>query len=135
MLCYKKKKVQPCIPEHFNPKSTSCISYKYTTTFTSKLFNYKPTLQGLHTEHLLLNPSTCSYSSFCSNYQLAGYVVTGPVNIHHVARNEELKSLILRALVFQMTAELYFYYRFCKRLCQPMSKIRKRITWFLVSMG
>ena len=49
----RHKKVQSCIPEYFKFKSTPCISYKYTQTIASKLFNYKPTLQCIDIEHLL----------------------------------------------------------------------------------
>jgi hypothetical protein len=91
------KKVQSCIPEFFKSKFTPCISYKYTPTVASKLFNYKPTLQCIDIEHHLQNPLTCSCSSSPSNYQPAGHVITGDVNI---VRNEELKSLILKGPKF-----------------------------------
>ena len=94
----RHKKVQSCIPEYFKSKSTPCISYKYTPTIASNLFNYKPTLQSLDIEHLLLNPPTCSCSSSPFNYQPAGHVITGDVNI---VKNEELKSLILKGPKFR----------------------------------
>lgn len=57
------KKVQSCIPPYFKIKSTPCISYNYTSTVASKLFNYKQTLEDLDIEHLKDNPPTCSCSS------------------------------------------------------------------------
>jgi hypothetical protein len=39
------KVVQSCIMPYFNIQSTPCISYRYTPTFASELFNYKQTLQ------------------------------------------------------------------------------------------
>jgi hypothetical protein len=91
-------KVQSCIPEYFKAKSTLCISYKYTPTIASQLFNYKPTLKCIDIEHLLQNPPTCSYSSSPFNYQPAGHVITGDDNI---VRNEELKLLILKGPKFR----------------------------------
>ena len=46
------KKVQACVPPYFKMKSTPCISYLYTSTIASKLFNYKQTLQCLDIEQL-----------------------------------------------------------------------------------
>jgi hypothetical protein len=95
----RNKKVQSCIPEYFKSKSTPCISYKYNPTIASKVFNYKPTLQCLDIEHLLLNPPTCSCSSSPFNYQPVGHVITGDVNI---VRHEELMSLILKGPKFRV---------------------------------
>jgi hypothetical protein len=94
----RHKKVQFCIPEFFTSKSTPCISYKYTPTIASKLFNYNQTLQCIDIEHLLQNPPTCSCSSSPFNYQPDGHVITGDVN---KVRNEELKSLILKGPKFK----------------------------------
>jgi hypothetical protein len=100
------------IPKYFKSKSKPCISYKYTPTIASKLFDYKPTLQCLN----ILNPPSCSCSSSPFNYKP---LLAMPIYIVHVT-NEELchpfwRSQIKRAPVFQMTVELYFYHGFCGR--------------------
>ena len=94
----RHKKVQSCIPEYFKSKSTSCISYKYTSSVASKLFNYKQTLQCLDIDHLILNPPTCSCSSSSFKYSPAGHIITGDVDI---VENEDLKSIILKGPKFR----------------------------------
>jgi hypothetical protein len=73
--------VQSCNPHNFRMKSTPCISYKYTSTITSKLFIYKQTLQCVDIEQIRPNPSKCSCSSSQFNYSPAVYFITGDVNI------------------------------------------------------
>ena len=92
----RHKKVQSCIPAYFQFKSPPCISYNYTSTIASKLFNYKQTLQCLDIDNIILNPPTCSCSSF--NYSPAGHVITGDVNI---VENEDLRSLISKGPKFR----------------------------------
>ena len=94
----RHKKVQSCIPEYFKSKSTPRISYTYTPTIASKLFNYKQTLQSLDIDHLILNPPTCSCSSSPFNYSPAGHIITGDVDI---VKNEDLKSLIRKGPKFR----------------------------------
>jgi hypothetical protein len=67
------KNVQSYIPPYFKMTSTPCISYRYTSTIASKLFNYKQTLQC----QLRQNPSKCSCSSSPFNYSPAGNISTG----------------------------------------------------------
>jgi hypothetical protein len=87
------KNVQSCIPPYYKMKSTPCISYRYTSTIASKLFNYKQTLQCLDIKQLRQNPQKCSCSSSPFNYSPAGHIITGDVNI---VQNEDLRSLILK---------------------------------------
>lgn len=77
--------------------TTPCISYNYTWTIASKLFNYKKTLECLDIEHLNGSPPTCSCSS-PFNYSPAGHVSTRDVNI---VNNDDLKSLILKGQNFR----------------------------------
>ena len=77
----RHKKVQSCIPEYFKSKSTPRISYTYTPTIASKLFNDKQTLQSLDIDHLTLNPAMCSCSSSPFNHSPAGHIITGDVDI------------------------------------------------------
>jgi hypothetical protein len=86
------KDVLSFIPPHFKMKSTHCISYRYTSTITSQLFNYKQTLQCLSIEQLRQNPKKCS----CSSYHI-NYIITTDVN---TIQNEDLRSLILKGFKF-----------------------------------
>ena len=92
------KNVQSCIPPYFKMKSTPYISYRYTSTIASKLFNHKQTLQCLDIEQLRQNPLKCSCSSSPFNYSPAGHIITGDVNI---VQNEDLRSLILKGPKFR----------------------------------
>jgi hypothetical protein len=71
------KNVQSCVPPYFKMKSKACISYRYTFTIASKLFNYKQTLQCLDIEQLRQNPPTCSCSFSPFNYSPVGHIITG----------------------------------------------------------
>jgi hypothetical protein len=118
-------KGKSCISEYFKSTSTLCMSYKYTPTIESKLFNYKSTLQCLDIEHRLLNPRTRSWSSSPFNYQPVGHVNTGDVTI---VRNKELKSLILKSPGLSHGNKILLYYELCGRLYQTVSEFRKRRT-------
>jgi hypothetical protein len=93
-----ERKVQSFIPKYFKSKSTPGISYIYTPTIASKLFNYKQTLQSLDIDHLTLNPPTCSCSSSPFSYSSAGHTITGDVDM---VENEDLKSLIRKGPKFR----------------------------------
>jgi hypothetical protein len=55
-------------------------------------------LQSLDTDHLTLNPPTCSCSSSPFNYNPARHIITGDVDI---VKNEDLKSLIRKGPKFR----------------------------------
>ena len=83
-----QKSVQSNIPPYFQNKESPCISYSYTRSVASKIFNYKRSLQQIDFPSLSQNllPCTCSGSQFL--YAPCGHVVTGDLNI---VRNEKLK--------------------------------------------
>jgi hypothetical protein len=96
---FSSANLQMCrFPEYFKSKSTPRISYTYTPTIASKLFNYKQTLQFLYIDPLTLNPPTCSCSSSHFKYSPAGHIITGDVDI---VENEVLKSLIRKSPKFR----------------------------------
>lgn len=69
------------------------MSYNYTSTTASKLFNYKQTLQDINIEHLNGIPPKCSCSSYPNNFSPAGHVITSDIKL---ANNEGLRSLIMK---------------------------------------
>ena len=86
-----QKSVQNKIPPYFQYKESPCISYSYTRSVASKIFNYKASLQQLDFQGLSQNlpPCNCSDSQFL--YAPCGHIVTGDLNI---VRNVKLRDLL-----------------------------------------
>ena len=55
-----QKSVQSNIPPYFQNKESSCISYRYTRSVASKIFNYKRSLQQIDFNSLSHNPLPCN---------------------------------------------------------------------------
>ena len=55
-----QKSVQSNIPPYFQSKESPCISYSYTRSVASKMFNYKRSLQQIDFNSLSQNPLPCS---------------------------------------------------------------------------
>ena len=63
------------IPVYFRDKEPPIVSYEYTSTVASKLFNFAPTLSNLNVSEYLSNSQTCQCkkSKFC--YEPHGHVL------------------------------------------------------------
>ena len=57
-----QKSVQSNIPPYFEYKESPCISYSYTSSVDTKIFNYKTSLQQIDFQSLSQNPLPCSCS-------------------------------------------------------------------------
>ena len=55
-----QKSVQSKIQQYFQYKESTCISYSYTHSVASKIFNYKASLQQIDFNGLSQNPTPCS---------------------------------------------------------------------------
>ena len=79
------------IPPYFQYKESPCISYSYTRSVATKIFNYKASLQQFDFQGLSqdLPPCNCSDSQFL--YAQCGHIVTGDLNI---VRNVKLRDLL-----------------------------------------
>ena len=66
------------------------MSYEYTSTVASKIFNFAPALSNLNVSEFLSNPQTCQCkgSKFC--YEPHGHVITGDLRVTEKARLREL---------------------------------------------
>ena len=53
------------------------VSYEYTSTVASKLFNFASTLSNLNVSDYLSNPQTCHWQKFRLCYEPHGHVITG----------------------------------------------------------
>ena len=86
-----QKSVQNKIPLYFQYKELPCISYSYTRSVASKIFNYKASLQQLDFQGLSHDPPPCNCSDSKFLYALCGHIVTGDLNI---VRNIKLRDLL-----------------------------------------
>ena len=73
------KSVQNKIPPYFQYKESPCISYSYTQSLASKIFNYKASLQQLDFQSLSHDPQPCNCSDSKFLYAPCGHIVTGDV--------------------------------------------------------
>ena len=85
------KKVLSKIPPYFKNQSVPIVSYSYTKTISSRIFNHKMTLQNLNIEEYLKSPLTCDCTTSPFNYSPSGHVITGDLNI---IENELLRSVV-----------------------------------------
>ena len=72
------------IPPYFQYKESPCISYSYTRSVASKIFNYKASLQQID-----FTPCSCCDSEFL--YAPCGHIVTGDLSI---VRDQKLKDVL-----------------------------------------
>ena len=81
------------IPAYFRDKEPPIVSYEYTSTVASKLFNFAPTLSNLNVSEYLSNSQTCQCkkSKFC--YEPHGHVITGDLR---VIENAKLRELVAK---------------------------------------
>ena len=81
------------IPVYFRDKEPPIVSYEYTSTVASKLFNFAPTLSNLNVSEYLSNSQTCQCkkSKFC--YEPHGHVITGDLR---VIENAKLRELVAK---------------------------------------
>ena len=93
-----QKSVQSKIPPYFKYKDSPCISYSYTRSVASKIFNYKASLQQLNFTSCSQNLSPCSCSTSEFLYAPCGHVVTGDLNI---VRNRKLRDLLRKGPKFR----------------------------------
>ena len=80
-------------PVYFRNKEPPIVSYEYTSTVASKLFNFAPALSNLNVSEYFSNPQTCQCkeSKFC--YEPNGHVITGDLR---VIENAKLRELVAK---------------------------------------
>ena len=69
------------------------MSYEYTSTVASKIFDFAPALSNLNVSEYLPNPQTCQCkeSKFC--YEPHGHLITGDLR---VTENGRLRELVVK---------------------------------------
>ena len=81
------------IPVYFRDKEPPIVSYEYTSTVASNLFNFAPALSNLNVFEYFSNLQTgqCKESKFC--YEPHGHVITGDLR---VIENAKLRELVAK---------------------------------------
>ena len=101
--------VQGNIPPYFQNKESPCISYSYTRSVASKIFNYKRSLQQIDFNSLSQNPLPCTCSGSQFLYAPCGHVVTGDLNI---VRNDKLRDLLRKGPKFREPVSFSWHQNF-----------------------
>ena len=107
------------MPTYFKEKEPPIISYTYTKTIASKIFNFSPTLLDSDYHQFHNNPSPCECNTSSHLYQSYGYVITGDLSI---ILNSKLRDLIAKAQNTESHAKLtgIKIYHFCVKLLTIM---------------
>ena len=75
------KKVTTTIPSYFKNQAVPILSYKYTKTISSKIFNYNRALRHFKIDEYLTTPVSCDCSTSPFKYEPIGHVVTGDLDL------------------------------------------------------
>ena len=77
----RSKSVTETVPTYFKEKEPPIISYTYTKTISSKIFNFSSTLSDLDYHQFHNNPTQCECNTSSHLYQPYGHVITGDLSI------------------------------------------------------
>ena len=69
------------IPAFLKDKEPPIVSYEYTSTVASKLFNFAQTLSSWNVSDYLSNPQTCQCNESKFSYELHGHFITGYLRV------------------------------------------------------
>ena len=89
----RSKSVTETVPTYFKEKELPIISYTYTPTIASKIFNFSSTILNLDYHQFHNNPSPCECNTLSHLYEPYGHVITGDLSI---IPNFKLRDLIAK---------------------------------------
>ena len=94
----RSKSVMDKTPAYFKDREPPIISYQYTSTVASKMFNFSSTLSNMNITNYLSNPQhcQCNTSKFC--YEPHRHVITGDLM---VIENVKLRELVAKGQKYQ----------------------------------
>ena len=87
----RSKSVTETVPTYFKEKEQPIISYTYTKTIASKIFNFSSTLLDVDYHQCHNNPSPCECNTSSHLYEPYHHVITGDLSI---IPNSKLRDLI-----------------------------------------
>jgi hypothetical protein len=85
------KDVQKKIPNYFKNHTQPKVSYSYTGSIATKVFNYRQTLTDISAYDIIKSPPTCDCSTSPFRYGPHNHVITGDLNI---VNNSKLKNIL-----------------------------------------
>ena len=97
------------IPPYFEYKESPCISYSYTSSVATQMFNYKTSLQQIDFQSLSQNPLPCPCSGSEFLYAPCGHIVTGDLNI---VRNDKLRDLLRKEPKYRDPVSFLWHQKF-----------------------
>ena len=103
------KNVKSKVPPYFKEHPAPIVSYSYTRSIASKIFNYKRTIQSVNIKDFKSKPPLCSCqeSQFC--YSPSGHVITGDLSI---IPNEKLRTIIRKGPKYRIPNTINWNYNF-----------------------
>ena len=103
------KNIKSKIPPYFTDQSTPIISYTYSRSIASKIFNYKKSLREVDFKDIKSKPPSCSCknSEFC--YSPVGHIITGNLNI---VSNYKLRQVISIGPKYRLPQSINWKYNF-----------------------
>ena len=94
----RSKSVTETVPTYFKEKEPPIISYTYTKTIASKIFNFSSILSDLHYHQFHNSPSQCECNTSRHLYQPYDHVITDDLFIFP---NCKLRDLIAKGLKYR----------------------------------
>ena len=101
----RSKPVTETVPTYFKEKEPLIISYTYTKTIASKIFNFSSTLSDLNYHQFHNNPCQCECNTSSHLYQPYGYVIAGDLSI---IPNSKLRDLIAKGLKYREPCKVHW---------------------------
>ena len=105
MLYHVQSKISP----YFQYKELLYISYCYTRSVASKIFNNKASLQQINFDALSQNPIPCSCSDSKYLHAPCGHIVKGDLSF---VRNQKLKDLLHKGPKYRESVYLSWHQNF-----------------------
>ena len=116
------KKVVSKIPSYFQDKSPPILSYTYSKSIASTIFNYKKVLQEVQIKDIKSKPPSCTCSTSPHCYQPVNHIITGDLSI---IPNNKLRDLFFKGPKFRPPRSINWRYNF-KLLMDSVEEYARR---------
>ena len=115
----RSKSVTETVPTYFKEKEPPIISYTYTKTIASKIFNFSSTLSDLDYHRFRNGPAQCECNTSSHLHQPCGHVIAGDLSI---IPNSGLRDLIAKGPKYREPCKVDWdkIYHFCVKLLTSM---------------
>ena len=128
----RSKSVTETVPTYFKEKEPPLISYTYTKTIASKIFNFSSTLSDLDYHQFHNNPTQCECNTSSHLYQPYGHVITGDLSI---IPNSKLRDLIAKGPKYREPCKVHWD-KNLSLLCEAVDQYALQWTkWEMVELS